>query len=188
MRISSLSRILAAVGISQSAWIIDSSPAEKGLLIRDFTYETLSESSGLHKRLENQWQSFLALGGFQVSYITFAHFIPIQVAAFGLQELYQAVQITALANQITEEEVSNAVFITIGSFTLTLSSDQKIPWALLHAFAARMWEITGAGFTPGYTILFRGPSGAVLRADLRVSRVGRGASRRPPTPEQQDSG
>ncbi|KAL6717374.1 hypothetical protein ACLMJK_005289 [Lecanora helva] len=123
----------------------------------------------LQKRLGNQWQSFLAPNGWEVTYITFAHFIPIQVAAFSLQGLYQSVIVHAVSNQIADQAPSNAIMISFGDFSLTLSSDQKIPWALLQAFAARMWTLTGMGFTPGYTVSFVSPSGTSLRANLRVS-------------------
>ena len=142
-------------------------------------------SPGLHKRLQNQWQSFLAPDGWKVSYITFVHFIPIQMAAYGLQGLYQTVMVQAVANQMTEQTPSNAIVITIGSFTLTLASNQKIPWALLQAFAARMWTLTGMGFTPGYTISFVSPSGTILRATLRVSERGENASEAPAAPAPQ---
>ncbi len=141
-------------------------------------------SSFLRKRMNNVWQSFLGPEGWQVNYITFAHILPLQLAAFGLQELYQAVAVSAYTYQLTYTPPSNAVVLSFGEFKLTLSSNVLIPWALVHAFALKMWAAAGAGFTPGYTIDFTGPNGTVLRASLRVSREYReGSSSKPPAPK-----
>lgn len=138
----------------------------------------------LRKRLDNVWQSFLGPEGWQVNYITFAHILPLQLAAFGLQELYQAVAVSAYTYQLTYTPPSNAVVLSFGEFKLTLSSNVLIPWALVHAFALKMWAVAGAGFTPGYTIDFTGPNGTVLRASLRVSRAYReGSSSKPSAPK-----
>lgn len=122
----------------------------------------------LSKRLQNTWQSFLGPDGWQVSYVTYAHLVPIQAAAFGLQDLYSTIAVSAFTNQWALQPPSNAIVITVGSFTLTLASNEKIPWALLHAFAARMWTISAMGFTPGYTITFESPNGTKLKATLSV--------------------
>ena len=141
----------------------------EGQSIRDLVGEPLSRPRHLQARMQDVWQSFLAPDGLKVSYITYAHFLPLQLAAFGLQGLYQAVMVSAVTNEMTQQEPSNAIRIKVGCFRLTLFSNQKISWALLKAFALRMWILAGLGFTPGYQINFVGPSGMTLRADLRIS-------------------
>ena len=178
-------QLAAVLAFLQHAQITVALPSKRALFVPNLTQQPSSIPPELHKRLNNQWQSFLAPDGWKVSYITFAHFIPIQMAAFGLQGLYQAVMVHAVANQMTEQTPSNAIVITIGNFTLTLASNQKIPWALLQAFAARMWTVTGMGFTPGYTMSFVSPSGTILRANLRVSERGEDTSEGPSAPAPQ---
>ena len=135
---------------------------------REEAVPSVDKPTSLLRRLDNQWQSFLAPEGMQISYITYAHLIPVQAAAVGLQHLYQQVMTTAQAYQWTQQTLSNSVTITIGSFTLTLSSTLPITWLSLHAFALKMWLISGSGWVSGYTIRFTAPSGDILQADLRI--------------------
>lgn len=135
------------------------------------------EQPVLGKRLQDTWQNFLTPNEWKISYITFAHFIPIQLAAIGLQNLYEAVMVSALAHQLASEVPSNVVVITIGNFTLTLRSNEKIPWALLQALAASMWTLSSMGFTSGYTIVFNSPNGTSMTATLSVRGMIRGDTR-----------
>lgn len=142
----------------------------------------------LRRRLNNVWQSFLGPEGWQVNYITFAHILPLQLAAFALQELYQAAAVSANTYRLTYTPASNVVVISIRGFRLTLSSNELIPWALVRAFALRMWTVSGAGFTPGCTIDFTGSNETVLRASLRVSGANRGSSSSKPLTPRPESG
>ena len=47
-------------------------------------------------------------------------------------------------------------------------SNEEIPWAVVQAFAARMWALTDLGFAPGYSLTFVSPSGTELRVSLHV--------------------
>ena len=50
-------------------------------------------------------------------------------------------------------------------------SNEEIPWAVVQAFAARMWAMTALGFTPGYSLTFVSPSGTELRVSLQVRGI-----------------
>lgn len=116
----------------------------------------------LRKRREGALRRFHTLDGWKVSCITFNTFLPIEIAAIGLQQLYAALGVSAFTNQFTLTTQSNALVLSIGDFTLGFSSNENISWEFEHAFAARMWEAAGAGWTPEYRFDFEGPNGRRL--------------------------
>ena len=99
----------------------------------------LASRDRLHqKRFYNNWQRCLAPDGWKISYITFEHFLPVQVVAAGLQQLYLTLAANAFASQYGSLAPSNAVVLRLGLLNLMMWSIEKIPWALLQTFAARM--------------------------------------------------
>lgn len=120
------------------------------------------------KRRYDTWQSFLTPDGWKISYITFEHFIPIDVAAVGLQQLYAGLAASAFTSQHSSLAPSNAVGFRLGSLNLDMWSNEIIPWAVVQAFAAKMWAVTDLGFTPAYSLKFVSPSGTELRVWLEV--------------------
>ena len=168
MHVRVLFRIIAGIMLLQHTVAASALPNRRKLSNSEQSEMSLNDLSFIQKRRQDQWLNFLTPGGFKVSYITFANFIPVQLAAIGLQELYQAVMDSAMAYQVTAQAPSNSVVITIGNFTLTLSSSQEIPWVVVYAFAAKMWILSSFGFTPGYTIILKSPRGSELRANLEV--------------------
>lgn len=194
MRLSTLSRtlflpaLLLAVITTVTASALPT-PPETAFGLAERSVDSSAARPILHKRLTNVWQSFLGPEGWYVDYITFAHILPIQVAVVGLQQLYHTVAVQAFTNQLTNTPLTHSLVIGVGFFELTLSSNQPISWALLHAFAAKMWTVSGAGFTPGYTIQFLGPSGTVfLKAQLLVSQAfGGSLPSKPSTPKPASS-
>lgn len=77
------------------------------------------------KRRYDTWQNFLAPDGWKVSYITFEHFMPIQVAAAGLQRLYLTLAVSASTSQYGSLAPSNAVVLRLGSLNLTMWSNER---------------------------------------------------------------
>ena len=121
------------------------------------------------KRLYDKWQYFLTPDGWKISYITFEHFIPIDVAAVGLQQLYIRLAAIAFTSQYNSLALSNVVGVRLGSLNFAMWSNENIPWVVVHAFAAKMWAVTDLGFTPGYFLDFVSPSGTELRVSLGVT-------------------
>ena len=183
MHVQVLSRLIAALVLLLYTSHVIAFPRDQNPGIRQLPIQLFSESPSLVRRLNNRLQSFSNLDGMHVSYITYAHLIPVQAAAVGLQHLYQQVMTTAQNYQLTQQTLSNSVTITIGSFTLTLSSNQLVSWPILHAFALKMWLLSTYGWVSGYTISFVAPSGDVLRAELSVSGVGQAKDTSPSTPK-----
>ena len=188
MRITLFSQLLFASTILRNACTILALPNGRNLLSRNPSYQLVNNPSDLDKRLENQLQSFLTPQGLTISYITWAHFIPIQFAALGLQHLYEAIMTTAQYNQLIQTPLSNEVVITIGWFTFTLASNRTIPWIVLHGLAAKLWLASSLGWVSQYTITFVSPSGEELKANLRVSEGGGRTNPRPPAPPPRISG
>lgn len=60
------------------------------------------------------------------------------------------------------------VVLRLGSLNLTIWPNEKISWALVQAFAARMWAVTDMGSTPGYSLTSVSPSGTELRVLLQL--------------------
>ena len=77
------------------------------------------------KRRYDMWQTFLGLDGWKISYITFEHFIPIEVAAVGLQQLYLTLAVNSFAGQYGSLIPSYAVVLRLGSLNLTTLSNEK---------------------------------------------------------------
>ena len=159
MRFSNLLCILAILLFLHDACASLGQDPKLGLALRERPHQ---------RRRYDTWQSLLAPDGWKISYITFEHFIPIQVAAAGLQQLYLTLAVSAFASQYGSLAPSNAVVLRLGSLNLTMWSNEKISWAVVQAFAARMWALTDMGFTPGYSLTFVGPSGIELRVSLQV--------------------
>jgi len=61
--------------------------------------------------------------------------------------------------------------LRIGDSTLRFSSNEKISWEFVHAFAARMWEAAGAGWMPEYRFEFEGPNGTRVGVALNFDPV-----------------
>jgi len=135
-------------------------------ITREQALATLHPPAILYKRRHDTWQSFLAPSGWKISYITFDIFLPIEIAALGLQQLYHALAVSAFTNQLTLTAQSNALVSRIGDFTLTFSSNEKISWEFVHDFAARMWAAEGVGWTMGYWIHFVAENGTRVSAVL----------------------
>lgn len=123
------------------------------------------------KRLHDTWQSFLTPDGWKISYITFEHLIPIDVAAAGLQQLYIGLVASAFTSQYNFLTLSNAVVCRLGSLNLAMWSNDMIPWIVVQAFAGKMWAVTDLGLNPGYSLKFVSPSGPKLRVLLEVMGI-----------------
>ena len=77
------------------------------------------------KRFYNNWQRCLAPDGWKMSYITFEHFVPFQVAAAGLEQLYLTLAANAFASQYGSLAPSNAVFLRLGLINLMMLSMKR---------------------------------------------------------------
>lgn len=80
------------------------------------------------KRLYNKWQRCLAPDGWRILYITFEHFVPVQVAAAGLQQLqqlYLTLAANVFASQYGSLAPSNAVVLRLGLMNLMMLSMKR---------------------------------------------------------------